>query len=148
MGDRDSSESPESLELFHYGVKGMKWGVRREKGSGGRVKKAAGKVKRGFEEPARRVKAGQIRRNNENLKVLKKGLSDSATLEDSYNLGKKITMEEILQFGGPHRAARQKVSTLTRQNERLKSGKETYEDIRTAYSNVTISDLLTPSDRE
>ena len=136
------------LELFHYGVKGMKWGVRREKGSGGRVKKASGKVKRGFEEADRRVKSGQVRRNNETLKVLKEGLSDTATLEDSYNLGKKITMDEILQFGGPHKAARQKVSTLTSQNERLKSGKETHEDMRTAYAGVTLSDLLTPSDRD
>lgn len=136
------------LELFHYGVKGMKWGARREKGSGGRVKKAAGKVKRGFEEADRRVKSGQVRRNNETLKVLKKGLSDSATLQDSYNLGKKITMDEILQFGGPHNAARQKVSTLTSQNERLRSGKETHEDMRTAYSGLTMADLLTPSDRD
>lgn len=136
------------LELFHYGVKGMKWGVRREGGSNGRVKKVAGKVKRGFEEADRRVKSGQVRRNNETLKVLKKGVSDSATLQDSYNLGKKVTTNEILRYGGPHKAARQKISSLTSQNERLKSGKATQEDMQTAYSNVTISDLLTPSDRD
>ena len=32
-------KSSEDLELFHYGVKGMKWGVRRPEGPGGRVVK-------------------------------------------------------------------------------------------------------------
>lgn len=36
------SEKSEDLELFHYGVKGMKWGVSRPEGPDGRIKKSGG----------------------------------------------------------------------------------------------------------
>src|SRR5690606_19250105 len=34
-------DNSDNLELFHYGVKGMKWGITRKKGPGGLVKKSS-----------------------------------------------------------------------------------------------------------
>lgn len=39
------TESPEDYELFHYGVRGMKWGVRKRSGSPGRVGSTVNKVR-------------------------------------------------------------------------------------------------------
>lgn len=63
-----TNPTAEDLELFHYGIKGMKWGVRRKEGSDGTVgsrlgagnirqKKADGSV------TTTRVKKGEMKKN-------------------------------------------------------------------------------------
>ena len=102
------AESPEDYELFHYGVKGMKWGVRK---SGGGVKTS--RLERKLAEKAAEAKthsadhktAQKLRRkpletmSNDDIRTLNKRLE----LETNYarlmeNTRKKGTLEKGFEF--------------------------------------------------
>ena len=102
------AESPEDYELFHYGVKGMKWGVRK---SGGGVKTS--RLERKLAENAAEAKthsadhktAQKLRRkpletmSNDDIRTLNKRLE----LETNYarlmeSTRKKGTIEKGLDF--------------------------------------------------
>lgn len=102
------TESPEDYELFHYGVKGMKWGVRK---SGGGVKTS--RLERKLAEKAAEAKthsadhktAQKLRRkpletmSNDDIRTLNKRLE----LETNYarlmeSTRKKGTLEKGLEF--------------------------------------------------
>lgn len=61
----DISESSEELELFHYGIKGMKWGVRRPDGPDGTV---SSRVRRKEKREAKATAKSEARGGDEKWK--------------------------------------------------------------------------------
>ncbi len=64
----------EELIIEHYGVKGQKWGVRRRRGSGGRVSDDHREVRELTRKPTSQLSNEQIRKANDRL-----------TLEQNFN---------------------------------------------------------------
>lgn len=85
----DISESSEDFELFHYGIKGMKWGIRRKEGPDGTVSSRFKGRKTTDDTPesddSKRVKSLRGRKisslSNQELKDLNKRLD----LEQNYS---------------------------------------------------------------
>ena len=76
----------DGLELTHFGIKGMKWGVRRDSGSDGRVGSGRVTVKE---------RVGSLKRERDWKKVL--GELDQLTTDEIMVVGKRITLENDLK---------------------------------------------------
>lgn len=80
----DIFEDSENLELFHYGIKGMKWGVRRKEGSDGTVGSSNRAAKKAQREEKRETKrAAKQKEAEENWK--------KPTSEDARKAGENRT---------------------------------------------------------
>lgn len=123
------SENSEDLELFHYGVKGMRWGVTRKVGSDGLAEGKPPGPKKGVSGAASKV-AGRVARakvqENENLIKFHKTIKNreggkvvnALSAPDRIVLGKK----RFEKYHDTH------INALTKQNDRIKSGKTTVSD--------------------
>ena len=117
------------LELFHYGVKGMKWGVRRKVGSDGLVE---GK-------PPGRFARGMMRRNERQAKLheaVKTGkggkVLTALSAPDKIIMGKK----NFEKYHDMH------ISALRDQNERIRTGKTTVADKIDIAFNTPLIDVI------
>lgn len=103
------STNSSELELFHYGIKGMKWGVRRKRGDDGRVNASPAPRPRGSDdyEEARRVRQKPVyKMSNQELQRANQRLQ----LERQYN---QLTSSSI-QSGEAH--VKKALSTITLAN--------------------------------
>lgn len=97
------------LELFHYGIKGMKWGVRRKRGDDGRVNASPAPRPRGsadYEETRRVQQKPVYKMSNQELQRVNQRLQ----LERQYN---QLTSSSI-QSGEAH--VKKALSTITLAN--------------------------------
>lgn|SRR5699024_6339465 len=113
--DSDESNNVE-LELLHYGIKGMKWGVRRPVGSNGLIRKTAKNAKRidatksedskavaGLRKKAKKTKniknmtdeEIQLTTNRVNLENNMKRLAKKTDNKQIYKLKDRLSNEEI-----------------------------------------------------
>lgn len=83
------SQTPEDYELFHYGVKGMKWGVRKD---GGGVRGAISRRKARKEQEARNEKRNRSADRRELDKIKKKNVS-ALTNADLQKANKRMQLE-------------------------------------------------------
>lgn len=102
----DISESSEDFELFHYGIKGMKWGVRRPDGPDGTVSsgvrrkekreaKAAAKAEaRGGDEAWKRPVTGDARSANNKRTRIKRHGTDALDNKELQSLVKRMNLEQ------------------------------------------------------
>ena len=124
-----SDISSKDLELFHYGVKGMKWGVKRPVGSDGLVSRGAKVATKGAKVVGKGVAKGKLQDNKDMIRVhesirdRKSGTKGEKVLRvasapDRILLGKK-------RFEKYHN---KRIDRLKSQNERIESGKTTTRD--------------------
>lgn len=116
------SAQAEELELFHYGVKGMTWGVTRRSGG----------VKSRFKE-------GKVADNDRMIKThtairdRKAGkLGNALSAPDKLLMGEK----RFKKYHNSH------INALTAQNDRIKSGKTTVLDKIDIVGNTPVMDLV------
>lgn len=118
------TENSEDLELFHYGVKGMQWGVKRRVGSDGLVARAkAGKQASND----RMIKAHTNLKNRTAGKV-----GNALSAPDRMLLGKK-------RFEKFHD---KRINRLEKQNERISKGKMTVLDKFDVALNTSVLDMV------
>ena len=117
------------LELFHFGVKGMKWGVRRKVGSDGlAVGSPPGRFAR-----AKMKSNTQLAKRHEDAKTGNVGkVMKALQAPDKIIMGKK-------RFEKYHDT---QISLLKSQNERIKSGKLTVADKIDIALNTPITDVI------
>lgn len=117
------------LELFHYGVKGMKWGVRRKVGSDGL---AVGKPPGKFARAKMRVNDRQAKLH-ESVKTRQSGkILNTLSAPDKILMGKK----RFEKYHDTH------ISALNAQNDRIKSGKTTVMDKIDIAFNTPLIDVI------
>lgn len=102
----DISENSEELELFHYGIKGMKWGVRRPDGPDGTVssrvrrkekreaKAAAKSEARGGDETWKRPVSDDAKTANNKRTRIKKHGSDALDNKELKQLVNRMNLEQ------------------------------------------------------
>lgn len=111
----DIPTSSEDLELFHYGIKGMKWGVRRPEGSDGNVSsRFGGKKKDDTPESA----------DAQKVKSLKSKPLSSMSNQELRELNKRLDLE-------------QNYSRLTKQPSKIQKG------IKYTQTGMTVVGLAT-----
>lgn len=106
--------------LIHYGVRGMKWGVRRGKGVTGVSRHRGALMDRNARVVMQRKKLMAGTRHKHLVGLAKKMMG-----EDTYNRRMKASIKE-----------------LNSQNDRIKKGKITFEDRLDAILNVPIGALV------
>lgn len=117
------------LELFHFGVKGMKWGVRRKVDSDGL---AVGKPPGKFARAKMKVNDRQAKLH-ESVKTRQSGkILNTLSAPDKILLGKK-------RFEKHHDT---QISALKAQNDRIKSGKTTVMDKIDIAFNTPLIDVI------
>jgi hypothetical protein len=116
------SEKPPLDEalLIHYGIRGMKWGVRRGKGVTG----------------VSRHRGALMDRNNRVVYQRKK-LMAGTRHKHLVNLAKKVVGEDTF-----NRRMKSSIKELNAQNDRIKKGKITFEDRMDAIFNVPVGALV------
>lgn len=109
MGSGDDMNDPVNSFLKHYGIKGMKWGVRRREGSDGRVIRG-GSSKRATSEDHNEARALKTKRLSELSNDELRRLNERMNLEQNYtrlmannssdlSKGLKVT-QDILKTAG------------------------------------------------
>jgi len=85
-----------NIFLKHYGIKGMKWGVRRKRGAGGRVSKD-------HAESRRLLKKKRLTLSNDDIKKVNKRLNlerDMARMDPTTSgTGKRAVAKFLGQYG-------------------------------------------------
>lgn len=123
--NRGGLKAPDDF-LAHYGIKGMKWGVRRKRGSDGRVKGSGGRDADG------RLQPGQPRAKsfdaNQADKLKKKRISE-------------MTNSEIKQLSERLRIEQELKQLKAKDSNKLKSGQERVKEI--ASVGKTLNDVYT-----
>lgn len=100
-----TAETSNDLELFHYGIKGMKWGVRRKDGPDGTVssnpraakrqaKKEAKAAARGGDEKWKRPVSGDAREASNSRARVKRHGSDALDNKDLQKLVNRMNLEQ------------------------------------------------------
>lgn len=123
------SQKSEDLELFHYGVKGMKWGVSRPVGENGLVARAkSGKVAANN----RQIKQHEVVRDYKSKGGVKGKALSAATLLDRMVMGE----ENFKKYQDLN------ISALKKQNARIESGKTTALDKIDIALNTPLIDVV------
>lgn len=100
-----TTETSEDLELFHYGIKGMKWGVRRKEGPDGTVssnlraakrqaKKEAKAAARGGDEKWKRPVSSDAREAKNSRTRVKRHGSDALDNKELKKLVNRMNLEQ------------------------------------------------------
>lgn len=121
-GSTDKPELDNDL-LMHFGIKGMKWGVRR------------GSSKTGVS----RARGALIDRNQRHIKRTKDLLAGKGLLRDRVeyrmsriSVGKSMT-DRLMKVG---------IKEMNDQNHRLKSGKVTFHDKLAVFGHANVANML------
>lgn len=89
------SEVSEDYELVHFGVKGMKWGVRRPVDSAtGLIKKGASSAKTGVKNKVRQPKTDEAKSATKSRKQIKKHGTDSMTNKELKTVINRMNLEQ------------------------------------------------------
>lgn len=89
------SKTSEDYELFHYGVKGMRWGVRRPVDSAtGLIKKGTASAKTGVKNKVRQPKTEEAKSANKSRKQIKKHGTDSMTNAELKKVVNRMNLEQ------------------------------------------------------
>jgi hypothetical protein len=116
----DGQPSLDEAMLIHYGIRGMKWGVRRGKGVTG----------------VSRHRGALMDRNNR-VVFQRKKLIAGTRHKHLVGLAKKLIGEDTF-----NRRMKASIKELNSQNDRIKKGKITFEDRMDAIFNVPVGALV------
>lgn len=119
MLDDDKPPLDEAL-LIHYGMRGMKWGVRKGRGTTGLTRHR-----------------GALLDRNTRVIFQRKKLMAGTRHRHLVSLAKKLVGEESF-----NRRMRSSIKELNAQNDRIKKGKLTFEDKADAFLNVPVGALV------
>ena len=147
-------ESKTDVFLQHYGIMGMKWGVRRTDAQldAARAKKTKKKSKKANREPIgkrlhKRVERAAIDKNQSALDRAKRAKSGNATALDILENAEELTLIDIIKAGfNPKKGADEylsrKLSTLEDKQDRLESGKKSLSRVLEMYGDVFMPGVI------
>lgn len=122
-------------ELYHYGVKGMKWGVRRAVRRDESVKKAREQYNRDFDDAAKAA------RKTKTFAVTKRGKTKKQQRAEEYNKAYNKMVESQKKLKSAESKARQKAEK-TMQSKKKSSSIKKNDKVTNAYkANIAVNGI-------
>lgn len=130
--------NPSASELYHFGIKGQKWGIRRYQNPDGSLTDAGKKhYNRSYAHGVKVLKKKQSKVNKYNLKSDKYQLKSDKAFEKSYRVVSDERSDKFKRKG--YKFKRKSSKLQYKSTKKVKSGEKYYKKMEKKFSDMPIS---------